>query len=231
MRRAADRRWQMIELYQRPWSPFCIVTRRILEFGRVPFKAVNISSGDRRLVWKLTRGRYYQVPVIKHGRNVIFETSDQSQVIAKYLNERFDLGLFPEDQRGVQSILWDWIEDRVEGVGFKLNDIYYEEFVRKSDRLGFVRHKERKFGRHCIDQWRAQRVDLLRELSAALLPFDQMLRTRPFLLGERPYFVDFDLYGMIGNFLYSGHYEFPVEHPRLHEWLVRMHQIKRDVSK
>lgn len=221
----------MIQLYQLPWSPFCIVARRILEYGRIPFKVINVSSGDRSEIWKLTRERYYQVPVIKHGRNVIFETSDQSQVIAKYLNDRFDLGLFPEEQRGVQSILWDWIEGRVEGAGFKLNDIHYEEFVRKADRLGFVRHKERKFGPHCIDRWRTQQVDLLHELSAGLLPFDQMLRTRPFLLGERPYFVDFDLYGMIGNFLYSGHYEFPVEHPRLHEWLTRMHQIKRDVPK
>lgn len=221
----------MIQLYQFPWSPFCIVIRRILDFGRIPHKIVNIPSSDRSSIWKLTRRRYYQVPVIKHGPNVIFETNDCSQVIAKYLNEQFSLGLFPEEQRGVQSILWRWIEDQVEGFAFKLNDIYYEEFVTKSDRLGFIRHKERKFGRGCIEHWRARQVELLRDLSAVLLPFDQMLRTRSFLLGERPYFVDFDLYGMIGNFLYSGHYDFPVEHPRLHDWFDQMRRIKRDVPK
>ena len=221
----------MIQLYQFPWSPFCLVIRRLLEFGRIPHQLVNVPNGDRSLIWKVTRQRYYQVPVIKHGRAVIFETSDQSQVIAKYLNEKFQLELFPEQHRGVQSILWQWIEERVEGPGFKLNDIYYEEFVLKSDRLGFIRHKERKFGRGCLEQWRARQVELLNEFSTALLPFDQMLVPRPFLLNERPCFVDFDLYGMLRNFLYSGHYDFPVEHPRLHEWFDRMHRIKRDVPK
>ena len=221
----------MIELYQFPWSPFCIVIRRMLEYGRIPHRLINVPNGDRRLIWKVTRQRYYQVPVLKDGRNVIFETDEASQVVAKYVDEKFRLGLFPEELRGVQSILWQWIEDRVEGPGFKLNDIYYEELVPKSDRLGFIRHKERKFGRGCLERWRAQQVELLREFSAALLPFDQMLLTRPFLLGQRPHFVDFDLYGMISNFRYSGHYEFPTEHPRLHAWYARLHLLKRDVPK
>lgn len=221
----------MIQLYQFPWSPFCLVIRRILDYGRIPHRIVNIPNGDRSLIWKLTRQRYYQVPIIKHGRNVIFETDERSQVIAKYLSEKYSLDLFPEEHRGVQSILWQWIEDRVEGLGFKLNDIYYEEFVPKSDRLGFIRHKERKFGRGCLEQWRSQQIELLRDFSAAVLPFDQMLLTHPHLLGDRPYFVDFDLHGIISNFLYSGHYEFPVEHPRLHEWFARMSRLKRDVPK
>jgi len=57
----------MIELIQFPWSPFCIVQRRILEYGGIPFKAVNIPNTDRTQVWKLTRERYYGVPVIKDG--------------------------------------------------------------------------------------------------------------------------------------------------------------------
>ena len=221
----------MIRLYQLPYSPFCIVTRRILEFGRIPHKKVNVPNGDRSVIWKLTKQRYYQVPVIQDGRTVVFETDDESQVIAKYLNNKFKLGLFPANLRGEQMILWRWIEDRIEGLGFKLNDIYYEERVPKSDRLGFVRHKERKFGRGCLAQWRRQQPELLKELSAALLPFDQMLAGRPWLLADRPVFVDFDLYGMLGNFLYSGHYEFPAEHPRLQEWYERTHRIKQDVPK
>lgn len=221
----------MIQLYQFPYSPFCIVVRRTLEFGRIPHKKINIPNGDRSIIWKLTKQRYYQVPVIKDGRTVVFETDDESQVIAKYLNNKFKLGLFPENHRGEQMILWRWIEDRVEGAGFKLNDIYYEERVPKSDRLGFVRHKERKFGHGCFERWRDQQVELLHELSNALLPFDQMLISRSFLLGDRPHFVDFDLYGMIGNFLFSGHYEFPVEHPRLNEWYERMHRVKHDALK
>src|SRR3954467_5327848 len=88
--------WQeMIELIQFPWSPFCIVQRRILEYSGVPFKITNIPSSDRSLVWRLTRERYYGVPVIRDGRNIVFETDNNSQVIAKYLDDRFRLGLFP----------------------------------------------------------------------------------------------------------------------------------------
>ena len=77
----------MIELIQIPWSPYCIVQRRILEFAGVRFKIINIPSQDRSLVWKLTKHRYYNVPVIRDGGNVLFEVSDDSQVIAKYLDE------------------------------------------------------------------------------------------------------------------------------------------------
>ena len=64
----------MIELIQFPWSPFCIVQRRILEYARARFKIVNIPNGDRSLVWRLTRRRYYGVPIIRDGKTVVFET-------------------------------------------------------------------------------------------------------------------------------------------------------------
>src|SRR5574340_681467 len=99
----------MIELIQFPWSPFCIVQRRILEFAGVPFKITNIPNNDRSLVWKLTRHRYYSVPIIRNAKAVLFEVSDDSQVIAKYLDSRFELGLFPWEIEGVQSLIWRYI--------------------------------------------------------------------------------------------------------------------------
>ena len=125
----------MIELIQFPWSPFCIVQRRILEFSGAPFKITNIPPQERTLVWKLTRQRYYGVPVIKDGKTVVFEINDDSQVIAKYLDEEMELGLFPGELRGVQSILWRFIESEVEGATFRLNDIYYQEHLPVSEQL------------------------------------------------------------------------------------------------
>lgn len=216
----------MIKLIQFPWSPFCIVQRRILEFAGVRFKIVNIPNGDRSLVWKLTRQRYYQVPVIKDGRNVVFEVSDETQVVAKYLDDKLNLGLFPRELEGVQAILWLYIESEIEGVGFRLNDIYWREFVPESDWLRFLRHKERKFGRGCIEQWRGQQGQLLKQLGQRLIPFEEMLTDKPFLLDERPRFVDFDLYGMLANFLYSGHYRLPAAHTQLARWYRRMEKLK-----
>jgi glutathione S-transferase len=216
----------MIELIQFPWSPFCIVTRRILEFAQVRFKIRNIPNGDRSLVWKLTKGGYYGVPIIRDGREVIFEMSEDTQVIAKYIDDQYHLGLFPRELEGVQSILWRAIESEVEGVAFRLNDIYWKDFVPADDHLRFLRHKERKFGRGCIDQWRAMKPQLLDQLEEKLLPFEEMLTYQPFLLDARPRFVDFDLYGMLGNFLFSGHYKLPKAHDHIAAWHRRMAQLK-----
>ena len=220
----------MIELIQFPWSPFCIVARRILEFSGAKFKTRNIPNGDRSLVWKLTRERYYQVPILKDGSAVIFETTDTSQVIAKYINEKYQLDLFPREWIGVQQVLWRYIENDIEGLGFKLNDIYWRDQVPKSDRLLFVRHKERKFGRGCLDQWAKDQKQMVAQIEAALLPCEQMLNDKQFLLTDRPLFVDFDLFGIVENYLYSGHYELPRAQTQLRDWHARMKRVKRPAA-
>ena len=215
----------MLELIQFAWSPYCIVQRRILEYSGENFKIIDIPNTDRSLVWKLTRERYYQAPVVRDGHDVLFETDADSQVIAKYLDQRLSLGLFPAKWEGVQDLLWPYFENEIEGIGFKLNDIYYEEFLPAEERLAFIRHKERKFGRGCIDEWRARQRTLLAELKWKLVPCEAMLKTREFLLDDVPRFVDFDLFGMLGNFLYSGHYDLPGPHKRLAAWYKRMAKI------
>jgi len=221
----------MIELIQFPWSPFCIVQRRILEFAGVPFKIINIPNQDRSLVWKLTRHRYYGVPIIRDGKNVIFEVNDDSQVIAKYLDDKLKLGLFPDRWCDVQSILWRNIENEIEGATFRLNDIYWKEVVPPAEQLQFLRFKERKFGRGCLDQWRKDQKFWLKQLEERLVPFEMMLTHLAFILDERPRFVDFDLFGMLGNFLYSGHYDLPRRHREIRRWHGRMTRIKVENKK
>jgi glutathione S-transferase len=134
--------------------------------------------------------------------------------------------LFPWELEGVQAILWQYLENQVESVGFKLNDIYWQEVVPAADQLGFLRHKERKFGSGCLHQWRSQQKDLLAQLEQRLLPFEEMLMYKPFLLDQRPRFVDFDLYGMLANFLFSGHYRLPRPHSHLKQWYGRMTDLR-----
>jgi glutathione S-transferase len=217
----------MIELIQFSWSPFCIVQRRILEFAGAKFKLTNLPrTGDRSLIWKLTKEKYYAVPIIRDGTKVVFESGDDTQDIARHLDQKFQLKLFPAEAEGLQSILCRFIEHEVEAVGFKLNDIYFKEFVTKADQVSFIRHKERKFGRGCIDQWRAQQKELLRQLEQQLLPFEQMLGHSEFILGQRPLFVDFNLFGILENFLYSGHYTLPKSRPHLRAWHRRMKTLR-----
>ena len=215
----------MIELIQFPWSPFCIVQRRILEYAGVSFKITNIPNTYRSLVWRLTKQRYYGVPIIRDGKSVIFEVGEESQVIAKYLDSKLQLGLFPWELEGVQSILWRYIESELEGPCFKLDDVYWRQIVPPAEQLAFLRHKERKFGRGCLDSWRRQQKELLTQLEQQLVPFEEMLAHKPFLLDQRPRFVDFDLFGMLGNFLYSGHYRLPAAHSHLRQWHRRMTRL------
>lgn len=216
----------MIELIQFRWSPFCLVQHRILEFAGVPFKTINIPSGDRSLVWRLTKQRYYGVPIIRDRRTVVFEVDDDSQVIGKYLDDKLGLGLFPRELEGVQNILWRFIENEIEGCTFRLNDAQWRQFVPAAEQLAYLRHKERKFGRGCLDEWRKDRKHWQRQLATKLLPFEEMLMHHSFLLGAQPRFVDFDLFGMLANYLYSGHYLLPVRHNRLQDWHARMQRVK-----
>jgi glutathione S-transferase len=217
----------MIELIQFPFSPFCLPVRRLLEFASVKFKITNVPPQDRTLVWKITRRQYYGVPVIRDGAKVVFDDTDDQQIVSKYLDGKLELGLFPPAREGVQSILWRLIESEIEGATFRLNDIYYQENVAADQQLQYLRFKERKFGRGCIDQWRAQKQDWLEKLETGLVPFEQMLAHSPYLLDERPLFVDFDLFGMVENFLFSGHYTLPKSRPHLRKWHARMRTVRR----
>jgi glutathione S-transferase len=208
----------MIELIQFPWSPFCIPSRRILEFSGAKFKIINVPPQERSLVWKLTKQKYYGVPVIRDGAKIVFDETDDQQIVAKYLDQKLELGLFPAEREGVQAILWRTIENEIEGATFRLNDSHYREFVKPAEQLQYLRFKERKFGRGCIDQWRKDQKIWLKKLETGLVPFEQTLAHSEFLLGERPLFVDFDLFGMLENFLFSGHYTLPKSQPNLREW-------------
>ena len=79
-------------------------------------------------------------------------------------------------------------------------------------------------------QWRLQQKQLVSELAQRLLPFEQMLAHQKFLLAAQPRFVDFDLWGMLANFLFSGHYKLPGGLPRLKRWHARMSKVKYAVS-
>jgi len=223
---SASEKFDMIELIQVPCSAFCIVQRRILEFSGAPFKITNIPNQDRSLIWKLTKQRYYGVPIIRDGKNVIFEIADDSQVIAKYLDQKLQLGLFPARWRGVQSVLWRFIENEIEGATFRLNDIYWKENVPEAEQLQFLRFKERKFGRGCLEQWRKDQKIWLKRLEELLIPFEIILTHQDYLLDDCPHFVDFDLFGVLENFLYSGHYHLPARHKQIKKWHRRMATIK-----
>ncbi len=206
----------MITLIQFPWSPFCITVRRILERNRIPHRVRNISPDrDRSVVIRATKGRGYSVPCIVDGKTAVVDLTPFGQEVARYVDRKYQLRLFPRDKEGIQSILAQYIENQLEDVGFRVNDSYVVPTLPLVERVMLVRYKERKFGKGCIQQWTRDRAKLSRQFAKLLEPMDNMLASHSFLLGDRPLFVDYDLYGILENFLYSGKAKLPdLEHLR-----------------
>jgi glutathione S-transferase len=214
----------MITLYQHPVSPFCITIEAILKCAKAEYRIVNLPlASDRRIIVEKSQGQSYKIPMIEDGDTVVWDNTDLAQVIARYLDGKFNLGLFPPELEGLQAILARYIESEVEAVSFKLNDIYYESWLPDLyDRTMWFRHKERKFGTGCVALWREQKEALQRQLEELLSPLDQMLSTWPFLIDTRPRFVDFDLFGILGNYTFSGHNQIPPPFTHLHQWHQQM---------
>ena len=115
-----------LRIYQLEHSPYCIPITRALGALNVPFETQNVSNANRREVIELTNGAYYQVPVLSHDGQVVFESSPLSIDVARYVDRTFANGqLFPPRWEGLQRIVVPYIEDNVESVTFKLIDPFY----------------------------------------------------------------------------------------------------------
>src|SRR5439155_900073 len=94
-----------------PHSPFCIPITTVLAALSVAHETREVPNWDRRAILGLTGGAYYQVPVLVHDGRVLFESSDDRQVIPRYIDRTWAGGrLFPAALYGVLgNLCWnDW---------------------------------------------------------------------------------------------------------------------------
>ena len=199
----------MLTLIQFPWSPFCITVRHILEQHGIPFRLRNIPFHERASIIQATNGQGYTVPCLIDGNKGIYDETDFGQEVARHIDRRYDLKLFPKEFDGIQLILSRYIEADLESVGFKVNDTYVIPSRPLVERVMMIRHKERKFGKGCVREWTGRRKHLSARFNELLSPFDNMLAASPYLLADRPLFADYNLYGMLGNYLFNGKTKLP----------------------
>ncbi len=214
---------QGLTLVQVPPSPFCISVRAALEAGNVPHQLHNLDLWDRRPAAELTGGAYYAVPVLVDTGGsapvVVYEPRDDATDIARHVDAKYGLGLFPQELEGLQDLVVQYIEGQCEDVAFRLDDAFLLPGIPDvAGRTMALRHKERKFGKGCVDQWRAQAPELLAKLTDLLRPLDTMLSRSPYLLGTQPTFTDFALYGVLGNLTYTGDLQVPAELTNIVRW-------------
>lgn len=217
-----------LTLYDLSHSPFCLPIKLLLKALDQPFNVVDVPNWDRRAVIELTEGAYYQVPVLVHEGRILFETGADTQDVARYIDETFADGrLFPAEREGLQGILLTHLENDVEGATFRAADAFYVDSIPDLvARIMVLRHKERKFGRGCIEQWKVNISGLRTEAENHFLRFDKILQHQPYLLGDRPVYADFLLHGIIGNYTWKGWNELPSEMSALKQWYARLSQFK-----
>ena len=220
-----------VTFVQAPHSPFCISIRKALEAGDAAFTLMDTGLGDREEIVELTSGAYYHVPVIVDADRspavVVYESRDDATEVARYADAKFGLGIFPDDQEGLNDLLVRYVESEIEDVAFRLDDAFLipkmEDLVK---RTMLRRYKERKFGKGCIDQWREQAPQLMAKLTDLLQPLDRILARKAFLLGERPVYADYALYGVLGNLIYTGDNEIPREVKNVLRWHTQLSETK-----
>ncbi len=213
-----------VVLYSMPHSPYAIPIRQALVALGVDFELRDVPNWDRSEIIRLTNGAYYQVPVVVHDGTAIYESTGDSLDVARYVDAAWGRGrLFPEQFSASNLCLTEWIEDAVEARTFKLADICYipqmEDVVA---RTMVVRHKERRFGRGCIEQWTRDAATLRAELDRLLQRCEMTLRHYPFLLGPAPVYADFALFGVLGNLCHHGWNQLSSEQQGLKDFVGRL---------
>jgi glutathione S-transferase len=213
-----------LELLEMRHSPYCIPIVRMLEACSVPFKKREIPNWDRREIGRLTGGHYYQVPVLIDGHDIVHDSPADPYRLARHVDVHHCGGcFFPAEWEGVHEILLADIEGRLEEAGFKLCDIHYvPSILDDGERAMVIRHKERRFGVGCLDQWTNERNKLQATFLEMLEPLDQRFRASAFLLGPDPVFADFALYGVLGNYTFQGWNELPDRLESLQDWFDRV---------
>ena len=207
-------------IYQLACSPYCIpITQALTAVGQ-EFEIREVPNWDRGEILTLTKGSYYQVPVIQFEDRIIYESGTDTLDVARFVDKEFGQDkLFPKKFEGLQQIIVPYIENDVEGTTFKILDSYYLMKIEDVRSRGTViRHKERKFGRGCVEEWIRSRPQLLEKSVQLLRPFELMLANAPFLLGDAPVYSDFALFGILGNMVYGDWAEIPKELVRIKEW-------------
>ncbi|HEU5319069.1 MAG TPA: glutathione S-transferase C-terminal domain-containing protein, partial [Chloroflexota bacterium] len=150
---------------------------------------------------------------------VVYEARDDGMDVAQYADARFGLGLFPDERAGLNDLLVRYVESELEDVAFRIDDAFLLPTIPDlMERTLLRRHKERKFGKGCIEQWREQVPQLVAKLTDLLHPIDQMLARTPFLLGDAPVYADYALYGVLGNLTYTGDNDIPAQLTHIHRW-------------
>lgn len=215
-------------VYGFPHNCFCVAIFQSLKACRADPTIKTVSHGNRSEVIHLTKGACYQIPVLQDGATVIWESEADSQDIAEYVDAKYGNGrLFPSKTRALQDLILPHLEENCHHAVEMLTDVHFIAGIEDiAEKVMIVRHKERKFGKGCVDKWRAEIPQLYSKLERFVAPFEQLLFPNDFLLGDQPVYLDFMLFGIFTDLTYKNYYPFPEKYKALRSWYQRLAEFR-----
>jgi glutathione S-transferase len=211
------------KLYQFLSSPFCAKVRKILDFKGIDYEVVEVDYLERKEL--LTASNQLMVPTLTLDGG---ETIVDSARIALRLEELYpEPTLLPPGWSGMHRMLADYIDNQLEDILFKAAIPDEVEFWQRRgrDREALWRLvRDRKYGSGFVDRMIAEHSVHATRAREALMPFEEALSDRAFLLG-RIGLADFALYGQLFYFAFLGEVKVPADLVRVREFFGRMDRI------
>jgi len=210
-------------LYQFLTSPFCAKVRKILDFKDVEYESVEVDYLERKEL--LIASGQMMVPALTLASG---ETIVDSARIVRRLEELYpEPTVLPPSWSGMHQVLADYIDTQLEDALFGASIPDKIAFFRRQgrDREAWWRMvRERKYGAGFVDRMIAEHGAQETRARQALLPFEQALADRAFLLG-RIGLADFALYGQLYSFAFTGELKISSELHNLRMFFGRVDRI------
>ncbi len=182
-----------MKLYRFAHSPYAHKISALLELLGKHHTVVDVAFCDRAELAALTGG-YIHVPVLVDDDGTV--VTDSRRIAERLVGQPGGDRLVPSPWQGPIWAYCDWVDGPLEDVLFRLaSPAVRARFQRLEERAFYTLIKERKFGTGCVDQWAAQRDELMARGRVLLQPTARTLAAQPFLFGDRPTLADAALYG------------------------------------
>ena len=211
------------KLYQFLTSPFCAKVRKVLDFKDVDYEIVEVDYLERKEL--LITSEQLMVPVLTLASG---ETIVDSARIARRLEELYpEPTVLPPTWSGMHQVLADYIDTQLEDALFGASIPDKLAFFRRQgrDREALWRMvRDRKYGAGFVDKMISEHGVQQGRALQALLPFEQALSDRAFLLG-RIGLADFALFGQLYSLAFTGELKISAELRNLRMFFARMDRI------
>jgi glutathione S-transferase len=210
-------------LYQFLGSPFCAKVRKVLDFKGIDYEVVEVDYLERRDL--LVASGQIMVPALTLEGG---ETIVDSARIADRLEQLYpEPTLLPAGWRGMHRVLAEYIDNSLEDALYRpaiADEAAYYRTQGKDREALWRLIRERKYGTGFVDRMIAEHAVHLAHARDALMPFEEALGERAFLLG-RIGLADFSLYGQLWYFGFTGELKVPAELKNVRAFYGRMDRI------